>query len=262
MSRAETPLEARAVTVVRGGRPVVRDVSLAVSAGTVTGVLGPNGAGKSTLLLTLLGALPSGRREGRTAGSVSLEGRPLETWTAPQRAMRIAYVPQRTELSAPLSVASVVALGRHAHGQTRASERDPAVAAALDRAEVGALAGRRFDTLSGGERRRVLLARALATEARVLLLDEPAASLDVGHGLIMYAQLRALAADGYAIAVVLHDLDDALRFTDRALLLQEGRGVADGPTASVLSTARVASVYGVDMVPKAGLRFEARSGRP
>ncbi len=231
------------------------EVSLAVEAGAVTGVLGPNGAGKSSLLLALLGALA----DGLDAGEVTLEGRPLSAWSAGERAQRVAYVPQTTELTAPLSVRSVVAMGRQARtGWSPWSQlgADEVVDDAMARTDVTGLSERRFDELSGGEQRRVLLARALATEARVVLLDEPAASLDVGHALSLYGRLRELAADGYAVVVVLHDLDDALRFTDRALLLREGREVAMGPTPEVITPERIETVYGVRMRREAGLRFE------
>jgi len=248
-------LEAREVTVRRGGREVLVDVSLDVEAGAVTGVLGPNGAGKSSLLLALLGALP----DGLAKGEVTLEGRPLADWSAGERAQRVAYVPQVTELTAPLSVRSVVNMGRRAtSGWAPWSSlgRDAVVDEAMARTDVTGLAERRFDALSGGEQRRVLLARALATEARVVLLDEPAASLDVGHALALYGRLRELARDGYAVVVVLHDLDDALRFTDRALLLEGGAAVAMGPTSAVITPERIEVVYGVTMQTDAGLRFE------
>lgn len=247
-------LEARDVTVRRGGREVLVDVSLETVRGAVTGVLGPNGAGKSSLLLAMLGALP----EGLERGEVTLEGRPLPSWTADERAQRVAYVPQSTELTAPLTVRSVVAMGRRARrgwAPWSTPRGDGAVDEAMERTDVAGLAERRFDALSGGEQRRVLLARALATEARVVLLDEPAASLDVGHGLALYARLRELAVDDYALLVVMHDLDDALRFTDRAIMLDGGRVVAAGPTEEVITSERIGKVYGVHMHADAGLRF-------
>jgi iron complex transport system ATP-binding protein len=249
-------LRAEGVTVARGRRPVLHGVDFAASPGEVACVLGPNGAGKSTLLRALAGLSPFG-------GRITLDGAPLDRLDARARARRLAFVPQRTALGAALSVETVVGQGRFAHtgglGRPGAADRR-AVAHALERADVARLRHRRFDRLSAGEQRRVLLARALATEARTVLLDEPTAALDVRHALELHALLRELADDGFCLVVVLHALDAARRHTDRATLLCDGAVVASGPTAEVVSPEPVRRVYGVELEEDAALGF--RLGGP
>jgi iron complex transport system ATP-binding protein len=241
----------RRLDVSRGARRVLRGVEAEVPPGAITGVLGPNGAGKSTLLMAVAGLLPF-------EGAIELDGRDLRGFKAFDRARRLAYVPQRSGLSAPFPVASVVGQGRFPHHGPLASPRRidrEAVERAMARADVTAIADRPFDALSGGEQRRVLIARALATEARTIVLDEPTASLDVGHALALHALLRELADEGYAIAVVLHHLDDARERTDRAVLLDAGRVAAAGPSREVVAAERVRAVYGVELVEGGGLGF-------
>ncbi|MFK7986612.1 MAG: ABC transporter ATP-binding protein [Sandaracinaceae bacterium] len=243
-------LSARAVSVQRGARTVLSSVDFDASPASVTAILGPNGAGKSTLLKALAGVLAFD-------GQVTLDGAPLAAMSARERAHRVSYVPQQTRLSVGLDVAAVVAQGRYAHtgGLSRRSGADrAALASAMRRTDVEALASRRFDRLSAGEQRRVLVARALATEARVVLLDEPTAALDVRQALSLHALLRELAADGYTVVVVLHELD-AARSTDRAVMLVEGRVEAAGPSEEVVSAARIERVYGVALVEGGALGF-------
>jgi iron complex transport system ATP-binding protein len=239
------------VYVARGGREVLTDVRFEAPAGAITCVLGPNGAGKSTLLKALAGLLPH-------RGAVSLDGESVAGWSARERARRIAYVPQRSELTASLEVDTVVSQGRYAHtgglGRPGAADRR-AIAAAMERTDVGELAGRRFDRLSIGERRRVLLARALATEARTILLDEPTEALDVRHALELHSLLRELADDGFCLVAVLHGLDAARRRTDRATLLKAGRVVAEGPSGEVVAPEHVRAVYGVELLEGDALGF-------
>ncbi|MBX3275350.1 MAG: ABC transporter ATP-binding protein [Sandaracinaceae bacterium] len=245
-------IEARALEVVRDGRRVLDGVALDAADSEVTAILGPNGAGKSTLLCALAGLLPV------ASGAVRIDGAPLATLDPRERARRIAYVPQKTELRAALGVETVVSHGRYAHtgGLGRPSPRDlRAIEGAMQRADVAALRGRRFDRLSTGEQRRVLIARALATEARTILLDEPAAALDVRHALELYALLGELAGEGLCLVVVLHGLDEARRFTHRATLLVGGRVAAAGPTSEVVTAPHVRDVYGVELVEDAALGF-------
>jgi iron complex transport system ATP-binding protein len=249
--RPALALRARSLSVALSGKPVLHALDCDAEFGTVTAVLGPNGAGKSTLLRALSGLLPS-------SGQVLVQGRPLETLSARERSRTLAFVPQRSLLDARLPVWSVVSHGRFAHriGMARLSAADlKAIDSALHKADVAHLAEREFPELSHGEQRRVLLARALATEARVLLLDEPAAALDIPHALALYALLRALCREGRCVIAVMHQLDDALRFTDRALLIHEGRLVAAGASADVISAQNVARVYGVELVPGGALAF-------
>jgi iron complex transport system ATP-binding protein len=220
------------------------------------GLVGPNGAGKTTLLKALVGLLPS-------VGTVNLDGQDLGRLSPRERAHRVAYVPQRTALTAPLSVRSVVDLGRFAHRASwaRPSTQDrEIVTQALEDANVADLADRAFSTLSGGERQRVLVARALATQAPVLLLDEPTSALDVRQVLLLHTILRTLAERGSTIVAVLHDLAEVRAHTDRAVLLQAGRVQHAGPTAEVVALAPVRGAYGVDLIENAGLAYRLPTG--
>ncbi|XXT23198.1 ABC transporter ATP-binding protein [Sorangium sp. So ce429] len=238
--------------VRRGGRVVVDDVSFTAPFGGVLAVLGPNGAGKSSLLKALAGVVPF-------EGDIRLNGRRARDLRAHERARLAAYVPQQSELRSPLAVASVVAQGRYAHhvGRVRAAAADEeAVDRALRLTSTAPLASRPFTALSHGERQRVLLARAIATEARILLLDEPTSALDVGHALRLYALLRRLAADGYCIVVVLHPLAEALDWTDAAVLMDGGRLRQQGETRDVIKPGAVESIYDVRLVPGGALGFQ------
>jgi iron complex transport system ATP-binding protein len=244
-------LVASEVAVTLGERRAVAGVSFEADFCTITAVLGPNGAGKTTLLRALAGIVPHG-------GRIELCGGKIDALAPRERSKRLAFVPQRSQLASRLPVHTVVSHGRFAHrgGLSRLSHADRrAIDTAMMRADVAHLAAREFPELSHGEQRRVLLARALATEARVLLLDEPTASLDIPHALELFATLRALAEDGRCIVVVVHQLDDALRYTDRALLLHGGRQVAFGQTADVITAGNVERVYGVQLITGGALGF-------
>jgi iron complex transport system ATP-binding protein len=233
------------VRVALGGRAVVRGVSAQLESGALVGVLGPNGAGKSTLVRALLGLVPC---EGR----VAIDEVPVASLPRAAVARRIAYLPQGQTLHWPLTVERLVALGRLPHlgplSRPRASDQ-AAVARAMALAEVEPLAHRIATELSGGERARVLLARALAVEAPVLVADEPLASLDPEHQLHGMELLRAQARSGALVLAVLHDLALAARFCDRVLVLHEGRLVGDGAPADVLTPELLAAVYRVRVAP-------------
>jgi iron complex transport system ATP-binding protein len=236
-------LAATDVTVRLGGAVIVERASLELRRGEVVALVGPNGAGKTTLLRALAGLLPA-------EGGITLQGLPLASYAPRERARNIAYLPQGHVFHWPLPVASVVALGRHPHADTFSSlsETDRvAVKRALAATGIEPLADRSIATLSGGERARAALARALATEAPVLLADEPTASLDPRHQLTVMALLRHGAQHGAVLAIV-HDLLLAARFADRVIVMDRGRLVADAPPADALNPGRLADVFGVATV--------------
>jgi iron complex transport system ATP-binding protein len=228
--------------VTRSGGDVLAGVSLALRPGELIALIGPNGAGKTTLLRTGLGLIAL------DGGSVRLDGADPQTMPAPNRARRVSYLPQNRPLAWPLKVASVVALGRFAHGaplQKPSGQDAAAIAGALAACRLEALADRNTDTLSGGELARVHVARALAAKAPLLIADEPTAALDPLHAFETMAILKSFCARGGGALVTLHDLSLAARFADRVTLLHEGRLTADGPPAAVLTPALLAQAYGV-----------------
>jgi len=220
------------VAVPIGRETILRDIAFAADAGALIGLVGPNGAGKSTLARTVAGLLAP------SAGHVLVDDRPLAHLSRREAARRIAYLAQGDTVHWPLAARSVVALGRapHATGFGRASPGDAAaIDRALARTGTAALADRDVTRLSGGERARVLLARALAVEAPILVVDEPVGALDPHHGLNIMALLREEAARGTLVIAVLHDLALAMRFCDRLIVMGAGRIAADGRPAAVLS---------------------------
>lgn len=243
MTQRGAPLLGVADLAVRFGRRLVVDhVGLDLHGGELTLLVGPNGAGKTTLVRAMAGLIAS---EGR----ISVGGRPLADLSAGERALRIAYLPQGHVFHWPMAVADLVALGRHPHTDPfTGSDKNAAAAVrrALAATGIEALAERSVMTLSGGERARVSLARALATEAPILLADEPTAALDPRHQLLVMELLRRAAREGGAVLAIVHDLTLAARFADRVLVMQGGRLVADGAPAEALSAARVADVFGIE----------------
>lgn len=233
-------LHLRKLSASRGGRPVLHDVDLTIQAGEVLGIVGPNGAGKSTLLRAAAGLTPP------TAGTATLDGDPVAAWNRAALARRIAYLPQDADCHWPMTVERVVALGRLPHltpWQGPSAADAQAIGRAMAMAQVGDLSGRRIDKLSGGEKARVLLARALAAEPALLLADEPVSDLDPYHRLDVMSHLRRLADGGMAVAVVLHDLSLAMQYCDRLALIDAGRIVADGPPDATLSPDRLSDVF-------------------
>jgi iron complex transport system ATP-binding protein len=243
-------LRVEALSVRRGARALLDAVSLHAEYGTLLAITGPNGAGKSTLVKAIVGLLPH-------AGRVSIAERDVATLTPAERARTVAYIPQRSSTMASIAVHDVVAQARYAH-RTRFGRTDPndrTVARALEQTGLAALSGRAFDTLSGGEQRRVLLARALATEARILVFDEPTAGLDIAHALKFFELAKGLKSVGFALICVLHDLGDALQHADAALLLADGKAVAFGEVGQVLNAENIARVYGVMVDERPALAF-------
>ena len=237
------PLSAREVSVSLGRAPVLRSVSFAARPGQVTGLVGPNGAGKSTLLRVMAGLLRP------DSGSVWLGPEELRELSARARARQLAYLPQ-DEAAHPFTALETVLMGRYPHLSRFALEGagDQRIArAAMVRTETERFEGRQLDRISGGERQRVLLARALAQQARVLLLDEPVAGLDLRHQLAAMETLRAeVAGAGIAAVVALHDVWLASRYCDRLALLSSGELVAEGTPAEVFTPDRFRQVFGVE----------------
>lgn len=236
-------LSAQSVTIryPQAGAAAVAGVSLGLGAGELLAVAGPNGSGKTTLLRGLLGTAPLDH------GEVRLLGRPIGAWRRRELARVVAVVPQREETTFPLRVEETVMLGRYARlgPLARPSAEDHrAVEQALARCDVLGVRERLVDELSGGEWQRVRVARALAQEPRVLLLDEPTASLDVRHEMEVFELVRGLASGGLAVLVVTHHVNLAARFADRLLLLDRGSTVAFGHPADVLREDTVSRVFG------------------
>ena len=235
-----------ALTVKLGKRTVLSDVSAHLRPGRVTAILGPNGAGKSTLVKAAAALVA------RSGGSVRLDTQDVATMEPRARARAIGYLPQDATVHWNIIARDVVALGRlpHLGGHAAPSPEDrAAIDRAMDDTETTCLADRPVGELSGGERARVLLARVLAGEPRWLLADEPLASLDPSHQIDLLARLRSYAASGAGVAIVLHDLVHAQRVADDALLIADGRIVAFGPLAKVMTADTLARVFGVRVAP-------------
>jgi len=251
-------MSARGLSVTLGGRAVLSDVDLDLATGRVAVILGPNGAGKSTLLRALAGLVrPS-------AGAVAIDGAAISSLRPRERARRIGYLPQEAALHWNVTAHDVVALGRVPHRAPFAAPSPAdrtAIAAAMLATETVALADRPVTELSGGERARVLLARVLAGEPEWLLADEPLASLDPAHQVDILDRLRGVAAEGRGVVLVLHDLAQAARVADDVLLVKDGRIVAAGPVADVLTPASVAAVFDVRVATLAGSRMMVPIGR-
>ena len=214
--------------------PGLRSAAVGLRPGELVGLIGPNGAGKTTLLRALLGL-------SRGPGLVTLDGVPITSLASATRAKRMSWLPADRSVAWPLQVRDVVALGLMVKDRA-------AIAAALARVECSAFIDRRTDTLSTGERARVLLARALVTRPDYLLLDEPTANLDPYHRLTVVAALRAEVARGAGVLVAMHDLELARSCCDRLILLSSGELIADGAPAEVLTPARLAAVFQVRAV--------------
>jgi iron complex transport system ATP-binding protein len=235
-------LQAADVSVRLGGNLVVDRATMTLAPGALTALVGPNGAGKTTLMRALAGLIPAD-------GSIVLDGRPLGQISARERARKIAYLPQGHVFHWPLTAEAIVMLGRHPHadqfGQPSLADRE-AVRRALAATSAEAFAARPVTTLSGGERARVALARALATQAPILFADEPTAALDPRNQLVVMELLRKTARDGGAVLAIVHDLTLAARFADRVVVMDRGRLVADAVPAEALASERMAEVFGVD----------------
>jgi iron complex transport system ATP-binding protein len=239
------PLRLHELSAGYGARLILHAVSFTIDAGQVLALVGPNGAGKSTLIRVLSGVLPARGGEARLNGTDLLRLSPAE------RARQVAVVPQLVHLPEAFTVSEIVLMGRTPHLPLWAGEgrRDCEVAwAAMCRARVEGLAERRVDELSGGEQQRVVLARALAQEPQVLLLDEPTAHLDLKHQIGVLELVRTLAREeNLAVLMTLHDLNQAALYADQVALMQRGEIVAQGTAQDVFTPDQLSRVYGVDI---------------
>jgi iron complex transport system ATP-binding protein len=237
-------LEARGLGYGYPGRAVGRDLNLALGAGEVLCVLGPNGGGKTTLFRTLLGLLEA------QAGEVRLQGEPLDALPRGEVARRMGYVPQGHTAQFAFTVRDVVLMGRTAHvglfAAPGAADR-AAAERAIEALGIGELAERVVTELSGGERQLAMIARALAQGARLLVLDEPTASLDFGNQVRVLRELRRLAADGYAVVFSSHDPGQAFLAASGVLLLVRGGALRQGTPEDVITADNLRQVYGVDV---------------
>ncbi len=239
-----------------GDQPVLKGVNLRLSRGEFVGLLGPNGSGKSTLLRVLSGVLKPSR------GQVWLDGHPLSALKAKDVARRLAFVPQREEVAFGFTAWEVALLGRAPYIGWLGKERHEDIQAtrqAMERTDCLTVAERAFGTLSGGERQRVVLARGLAQETPLLLLDEPLTHLDVAHQVGTLSLLRELnREEGLTILTALHDINLASEFCDRLVVLKQGRVVADGAPSEVVTSSLLVRVFGLD----AWVRVNPATGRP
>ncbi|GAA2718622.1 MULTISPECIES: ABC transporter ATP-binding protein [Streptomyces] len=249
-------LRAEGLTLAYGDRAVVRELDLDVPDGGITAVIGPNGCGKSTLLRAF------GRLMKPTAGHVLLDGTPIHRIPTREVAERVGLLPQSPAAPEGLTVADLVARGRHPHQswyRRWSSDDEAAVAEALRATGMYELAGRTLDELSGGQRQRAWIAMTLAQQTELLLLDEPTNHLDLAHQIEVLDLVRELhLSTGRTVVVVLHDLSLAARYADRLVAMKDGRVVAQGAPAEVLTEQLVQEVFGLS----ARVRHDEETGAP
>jgi iron complex transport system ATP-binding protein len=234
-------LAARDLAIGFGDRRVGAALDFTLAPGEVACLLGPNGSGKTTLLRTLLGVLPP------LGGAVTLDDRALEAWSPRERAQRLAYVPQATASHFDFSVLEIVEMGRTPMRGlfATAGARDRAAAmACLERLRIAHLAERAVNRVSGGERQLAYIARALATEASHLLMDEPTANLDFANQALILDEIARLGSAGTCVLFTTHHPDHALRMAHRALLLRDGTLLAAGPVGATINSENLSVLYG------------------
>lgn len=237
-----TELHVTGLTVSARGATLVDSASFSLASGEFVALLGPNGAGKTSLVRASLGLLKA------SAGRAVLGGQDAARLSPMQRARCIAYLPQVRPLAWPNTVRDIVALGRFSHGAAMgrlASADGEAVARAIAACDLTYLAGRRADTLSGGELARVHCARAFAAQAPLLVADEPIAALDPRHQFRILDLIADYVRDGGGALVILHDVELAARYASRLIWMKEARILADGSPAGTLTPERLEAVYGV-----------------
>ncbi len=231
---------ARGVSFAYNERRVLEDISFTLDAGEVLGLVGPNGSGKTTLIRCLDRILDP-------EGEIHLDGRDMLSMSRPEIARMIAYVPQNSGILSSATVFETVLMGRRPHLRWSVSEEDKqTVSDALSLLGISAFASRRIDRLSGGERQRVFIARALAQDARVLLLDEPTSALDLRHQLEVMQIIRSVVDQkGIGGLMAIHDLNLAARYCDRVVVLHQGRIAGQGKPSAILTEELIRNVYGV-----------------
>ena len=249
-------LEVQNITINYGVCAVVQDVSFNLEAGKIIALLGANGAGKTTVLKSLNGGLPVAK------GTILLNGKSIKDFSRREIAREIAVIAQETATSFPVSVLEFVLAGRFAHGAAFGWETERDLQIALDNLEqcdLSNYANRLMNQLSGGERQRVVLARALTTEARILLLDEPTANLDLAHQALLFRLIKSRCETCESAAIVItHDLNLAAEFADEIILLKNGAILSKGAPEKVLTTENLQQVFNVrvllDENPASGKR--------
>ena len=239
-------LEARNISINYGACAVVADISFALEAGKTIALLGANGAGKTTVLKSLNQSLPLAK------GAILLDEKPLENYSRREIARKITVIAQETETRFPVTVLEFVLSGRFARGAAFGWETDADLSIALDwlrQCDLSDYENRQMNKLSGGERQRVVLARALATEARILLLDEPTTNLDLAHQALMFRLVRERCENENAAAILItHDLNLAAEFADEIILLKNGAILAKGEPRKVLTEANLQKIFGVKVL--------------
>ncbi len=239
-------LKAQNITIKYGATEVVRDVSFSLRAGEIVAILGANGAGKTTILKALNGSVPISN------GEIQLDEKLLKNYSRREIAQKIAVIAQENETKFPVTVLEFVLAGRFAHGSAFGWETENDLNVALKHlalCDLKDFESRLMNQLSGGERQRIVLARALATEAKILLLDEPTANLDLAHQAMTFRLIRERCAEGNLSAVVItHDLNIASEFADEILLLDKGEIAAKGTPEEVLTNENLTKVFGVEVL--------------
>lgn len=236
-------IEVRHLSFSYGDRQVLRDVSFSVGRGQLLSVLGPNGVGKSTLFRCILGLLRGYQ------GEIAVDGTPVSSLGARELARKVAYIPQSNYPAFQYSVFDMVLMGTTAQIKgfsTPGPRQEAAAREALERLDIGHLADRSYTRLSGGERQLVLIARALAQQSPVLLMDEPTANLDYGNQLRVLTKVRALADAGYTVIQSTHNPEQSYLFSHQILAMKDGQVIAHGAPGEVLDEALIQSLYGID----------------
>lgn len=240
-----TNIQISGLFVEGGDTEILKGITTRFGPGEFVGLIGPNGAGKTTLLRSILGLVEN------TSGVIIIDDRPLDDWPRQALAKKLGYLPQGAPVNWPMTVETIVGLGRLMH-QPRWGGFDETDAASITRAmaatEVTHLADRRATTLSGGEKTRVMIARCLAGNAPMLLVDEPITGLDPAHALQVMDTLKSTVSETSGVIAVLHDLSLAMRYCDRLVLMHDGHLVADDAPTSVLTDNRLSDVYGINAV--------------